>query len=128
MVEIEYKPVEKIVVHEIIKYDLNHFLETFAKPGPNNTQPPPARWVDGIIFNPNGFPVQTPEMVNEHLKGTIHWAAVTFAEMDEYKPIVNHPATGIGLPVNDNSNNTAVVSFVTWLKNRPEWKSGSAGA
>ena len=47
--------VQKVFVHEAIKYDLDEFLRMKAQALPNGMPPQAVRWVDGIVFAFNGM-------------------------------------------------------------------------
>ncbi len=130
MVDIEFQPIQKIVVHEIIK---SKSLEDFIKMkavSTNQTIPArPVRWIDGILFDFASVAIMTPELVNEKVHdGVVHWEIVNFVEMPEYVPMLAHPETGTRMDIIDNSNNTAVSDFIRWLKNEPIWSNAAAAA
>jgi len=117
MVEIEYKPMTKIIVHEIIKYDFDKFVEAKSKKPGNVVQ-----WADGIVMVRAGFGANSPKMIEEQAEGITHWAVVEYAEMLEYKKTITNDSTGASIMVNDVSTNTALTDFVRWLKNDSPWK------
>lgn len=49
MTEIEYHPIKKIAVHEIIKQSYDDFLNGKARPQPQGGVPTQVRWEDGTI-------------------------------------------------------------------------------
>ena len=117
MVDVEYQPVKKVVVHEAIKYDLDEFLRMKAQALPNGQPPQAVRWVDGLVFAFNGMAL-TPELVNERVRdGVIHWEFIEFAEMPKYEKVVTHPDTQVQLRVVDGSNNSAVGDVIRHFKN-----------
>jgi len=120
MVDIEYKPTLKIIIHEIIRSEFQYFLNMFAIPQPSGMPPPDVRWIDGILFNFFAFP-PSPEALKDKIEGTIHWEIVNFTEMEKYKSTVTNPQNNIIMSVLDNSSNTAVSDFVRWLKNDSQW-------
>lgn len=120
MAEIEYRPIKKIVAHEIMKKSFDEFINLKVKPQNPNVIQLPARWIDGIVFTATAFPA-TPELVNEEVAGTIHWAVIEFAEMQDYQQMLTNQNTGSSLMVTDYSSNTAVVDFIRWLKKQPQW-------
>ena len=122
MVDIEYNPISKIIVHEIIRADFQHFLNMFAIPQQPGVQRPFARWIDGILFIFKGFP-PSPEALRDKMQGTIHWEIVNFTEMKDYTATVTNPENNITIDVLDNSTNTAVSDFIRWLKNDSQWSS-----
>ncbi|MBM3896423.1 MAG: hypothetical protein FJ360_01590 [Thaumarchaeota archaeon] len=115
MVEVEYKPIKKIIVHEFIKYDLKQFIELKSSP------PQPVRWIDGIVFQILHYG-NSPKLTDDEIEGIVHWAAVEFAEMSEYKPALPTSISTITIPVIDNSSNTAVSDVIRWIKKQPQWK------
>jgi len=120
IVDIEYKPAVKIVVHEIIRSEFQDFLNMFAIPQPSGAQRPNARWIDGILFIFKGFP-PSPDALRDKIQGILHWEIVNFTEMKKYTPTVTNPKNNIIIDVLDNSNNTAVSDFIRWLKNKSQW-------
>jgi len=122
MVDIEYSPISKIIVHEIIRSDFQHFLNMFAIPQQPGVQRPFARWIDGILFIFKGFP-PSPEALRDKMLGTLHWEIVNFTEMKDYTATVTNPENNITMDVLDNSTNTAVSDFIRWLKNDSQWSS-----
>ncbi len=89
MVEIKYKPIEQIEVHEIIKQPLDTFIKMKIRPLIPNTLPPDIRWANGIVFVAAGYP-PTEKLVNDQLEGTIHWANVEFAEMKDFQQMLSN--------------------------------------
>ncbi|WP_299291239.1 hypothetical protein [Nitrosopumilus sp.] len=120
MVEIEYKPIQKIVVHEIMKNSMDEFLDNFVRPIPPNVPPVIARWIDGIVFIFQSSP-RSPETTRESLEGTVHWEIVNFTEMNEYMETLVNPRNQSMIKVIDNTSNTAVSDFIRWLKKQPQW-------
>ena len=117
MVDVEYKPVQKIIVHEAIKHDLPDFLRMKAVPGPQGTPPIPVKWCEGVLFEFGALP-NTPELVNERARdGVIHWAFIEFAEMPQFQNLVTHPDTQVQLRVIDVSNNSAMADVIRDFKN-----------
>ncbi len=123
MVEIQYSPIRKIVIHEVIKSNLEEFTANKAQPPHPQMQMPPLRWIDGIVFEFAGM-VPTPELVNEQSRdGVIHWSIVEWAEMPQFQNNLMHPTSGVSRRIIDGSANTAVSDVIKWLKNQPQWKS-----
>ena len=121
MTEIEYQPIKKIAVHEIIKQSFDEFLNAKARPQTQGVPPVVVRWAEGIVFTATAYPA-TPELVNEQVQqGTIHWQNVEFAKMEEYQHMITNQSSGGSATVLDYSSNTAVMDFVRWLKKQPQW-------
>ena len=126
MVDIEYRPVQKIIIHEVIKYELENFIELKAQPRPPNTPPSIVRWAEGTVFDYMAFP-QTHELINERAKdGTIHWDFIEFAQMKNYVEVLGNPNGTSHVKVINVSNNTAVSGAIRWIKSQSQW-SGSTG-
>ena len=116
MVDVEFKPVTKVIIHEAIKYSFDDFLRMKAQVGQNGVPPRPVRWTNGIIFTYNSVQ-QTPELINERVRdGVIHWDFIEFAEMENLQNIITHPDTQIQLKVMDNSNNSAIADVIRFFK------------
>ena len=120
MVDVEYQPIRKIVVHEAIKHSLDEFRRMFAQPKPN-APPDAVRWIDGVIFSFSAMQ-PTPELINERVRdGVIHWDFIIFAEMPDYQDIVTHPETQVQLRVTDNTNNSAIADVIRHFRNDPRF-------
>lgn len=106
LVKITIKPWEEVIIHESIRYSLEDLLKIHSigvQPGGLATS---LSWAEGVVFRFAAMP-PTDEIVREQLQGKIHWAAVEWALMPEYKnvimiqdinakiPIVNVSATAI---------------------------------
>ena len=126
MVDIEYSPISKIIVHEIIRADYQEFLNMFAIPQPSGGPQPNARWIDGILFLFKGFP-PSPEVLRDKIQGVLHWEIVNFTEMEQYTPTITNPENNVIMKVLDNTSNTAVSDFIRWLKNDSQWASSGSG-
>ena len=121
MVEVQYSPIEKIVIHEAIKYDLGEFISFKVNPRAPNQRATPFRWVDGIVFDFASV-IPTEQLVNERVQdGVVHWDFIEFAEMPKYQSnLINHD-NGSAWKVIDGATNTAVMDAIRWLKNQPQW-------
>jgi hypothetical protein len=119
MVEIEYLPYQKIIVHEIRKMEIPKLLAAVAeqleaqKAGGVGS----IRWVDGIAFVIGEFP-PTPETIEENLKGRVHYSMVMFSETSyqtEKKVTFNNREYSVRLIKGDDNPN--FVELVKFLKN-----------
>ena len=81
MAEIEYLPYRKIIVHEIRKMEPSEFFPWMASQAEAQKLGgvAAANWIDGIAFTFGEFP-ETPETVQEKLKGRLHKAVVFYTE------------------------------------------------
>jgi hypothetical protein len=119
MVEIEYLPYQKIIVHEVRKLEIPQLLASVAeqleaqKAGGVGS----IHWVDGIAFLIGEFPA-TPETIEENLKGRVHYSVVLFSETSyqaEKKTTFNNREYSIRLIKGDENPN--FVELVKFLKN-----------
>jgi hypothetical protein len=119
MVEVEYLPYQKIIIHEIRKLDVQDFLVWVATQVEAQKQgaTPSINWIDGIAFLTGEF-MSTPELVSENLKGRIHYAVVFFTETS-YQPEKRVSVNGRDSVVrfNRGESNPNFVELVRFLKN-----------
>ena len=118
MVEIEYRPYQKIVVHEIRKLDVPDFFKSIIEQTEAQKQAgiPVVNWIDGIAFVIGQFP-PTPETISESLRGIIHYAIVNFTEtsfQDEKRALVNSREFPVRMVKADK--NPDFVQLVRYLK------------
>jgi len=115
MVEFEFKPIEKVVVHEILKWSMGEVVQRLVKPNSK------VQWADGIVFIRSNYQTMTPQMADDAANGIVHWALIEFAEMPEMKPQLINENTSAVASVNDVSNNNVFGDLVRWLRNDPRW-------
>jgi len=121
MVEIEYLPYQKIIIHEIRKLEVQEFLTWVASQVEAQKQggTPSVNWVDGIAFLTGEF-MSTPELVSENLKGRIHYAVVFFTETSyqtEKRVMVNGRDSVVRFTnAETNPNFLALAKFLKSLK------------
>jgi hypothetical protein len=72
-------------------------------------------WANGIAFAYAAMPV-SDDIVEEQLKGKMHWASVVFAMMPAYESVVLLEETGIRVPVVDVSGNPTLYAVARWLR------------
>ncbi len=118
MVEIEYLPYSKIIVHEVRKVEISELLTSMVAQAEAQkaTGAPGINWVDGIAFVTGEF-IPTPETIGESLKGRIHYAMVTFSETSyqaEKKVTFNNRDHVVRLVKADNNPN--FVELVKFLR------------
>lgn len=117
MAIVEYKPVQKIVLYEILHYELDHFIEQVIK----FTQGSPVlKWCNGVLFTSEMMPY-TPDIISDRLEGILHWNYIEFAYMDKFQATVLS-RDGRPVTVVDVSTNTAIIDVTRWLKKQSQWK------
>lgn len=80
MAEIRYAPWKQIVIHEVREMEVAELLQFVVGLLESQKQAgtPAIQWVDGVAFIFSPFP-DTPEIIQEKLKGIIHFGIVNFA-------------------------------------------------
>ena len=114
VVEFEYQPWNKIIVHEIVKYPLEHFLATHSLGIQDGGVGVPLNWADGLIFEYVGMP-STEDVVNEQIQGRIHWIGLSYGIMEEYEKAIIRPGR-ITVPIIDLSSNAFIHAMAKWIK------------
>ena len=90
MVEFEYQPFKKVIIHEITKIPINQMILEHALAVGEGQIAAPLYWVDGIVFEHGLAPV-TDDMINEQLKGILHWSLLMYSDMDDFKEEIVGP-------------------------------------
>ena len=92
--EISIEPWKKLVIHEVIEYTFEDWMTQIAfssktAGGAIST----INWANGIVFQSFNFP-DTNIIVEEKLKGVLHWSSVMFAIKEKYeKQLIKDNAT-----------------------------------
>lgn len=95
MIEFEYQPYKKVIIHEITKVPLDQMILARAIAAGEGQVAQPLLWVDGVVFEHAQVPF-TEDVVKAQLKGIIHWSLLVYSDMDEFKEeIVGPRATRI---------------------------------
>jgi hypothetical protein len=110
--EVEYKPVQKIIIHHISKHtSVEKFLTNAIPP---NT--PSIGWCGGYLISFTNFP-ESDDITKEILDGTTHVASVYYCEMPEYKATIKTQYNQ-EISIIDQSNEIPVVAIAQFLKKR----------
>ena len=108
--EVEYKPVEKIIIHNISKHaSVEKFLTNAIPP---NT--PSIGWCGGYLLSFTNF-TESEDITREILKGITHVASVYYCEMPEFKSTIKTQYNQ-EISVIDQSNEVPVVAIAEFLK------------
>ncbi|MCL5007644.1 MAG: hypothetical protein M1562_00090 [Candidatus Marsarchaeota archaeon] len=117
MVNIKFAPIENVIVHEVVKVQLEDLLRERITPAGSM----PLYWCDGVLFSFSSAPM-TKKIVDDYLDGTIHWMEVHYTEMRGYSPIMDLKDENYGgtakVRVIDTSNSELHQDFARWLKKR----------
>lgn len=119
--EITIEPWQKLVIHEVfeLKYD-DMILQTTSNARSAAGAIPTILWANGIIFVFASFP-DTDTVVQEKLKGIIHYASVTFAIKDKFeKQIIKEGGT---VNFADVSHNEIFSKLAEKLKTESKFRS-----
>ena len=122
-VEIVIEPYQKMVIHEIVEYRLNDFLDLILIGGQaaGGTTIPLLQWAEGIVFQIQPFNPDSEAVIEEQLKGVIHYAAAHFAIKDRFEPEVR---TGRGtIRLVDTSASANIRNIAQFLKDGSQFRS-----
>lgn len=92
--EISIEPWKKLVIHEVIEYSFEDWMTQIAFSSKTaGGAIPTINWANGIVFQSFNFP-DTNAIVEEKLKGTLHWSSVMYAIKEKYeKQLIKDNAT-----------------------------------
>ncbi|HXG73414.1 MAG: hypothetical protein QW177_00470 [Candidatus Nitrosotenuis sp.] len=92
--EIIIEPWKRLVIHEVIEYNFEDWMSQIAFSSKTAGGAIPAiNWANGIVFQSFNFP-DTNSIIDEKLKGILHWSSVMFAIKEKYeKQIIKDNAT-----------------------------------
>jgi hypothetical protein len=95
--EVTVEPWKKLVIHEVIEYQFDDLVrivmsQVRAAGGGISSM----NWCDGIVFQHTVFP-DTDSVVQEKLKGTIHYSSVVFAAKEKFERQVVRDAGTLNL-------------------------------
>lgn len=108
--EISIEPWKKLVIHEVVEYKLDDWIKQIAfSSRTSGGGIPTMQWANGVVFSPLNFPT-TNAVMEEQLKGTLHWSSVSFAIKEKFEnQIVRENATinFVDVSANEIFNNLA---------------------
>ena len=121
--EISLEPWKKLVVHEIIEYTIDDLLnQTIDANQAIGTGIRTLNWANGVAFQAHVFP-DTDMIIQEKLKGIIHYASVTFALKEIFeKQVIRGNAT---INFLDGSVNIIFNELAIKLKEQSKYKASS---
>ena len=114
MVEFEYQPWKKIIIHEIVEFPPDYFLDNQAMSAPEGGRSPPLHWANGIIFVRIPLP-PTEDVIAEQIKGTIHWSSLHFGRMRKYQKEIKR-SRSVTVPILDMSEHEIFGAMAEWIK------------
>ena len=121
--EISIEPWKKLVVHEVVEYTFDDFVcKTMESAQATGTGIRTLNWASGVAFQAHVFP-DTDTIIQEKLKGTIHYGSVTFAIKEKFeKQVIKDNAT---INFVDASINEIFNQLANKLKEHSKYKSSS---
>jgi hypothetical protein len=111
---IVYKPVEELVILEMVEYTLDKLAETGALIQ-DAGHPLVLNWAEGVAFHHMPLPFNTKELLKERQQGTIYWASVIYAPMPEYRPSLKIGPRDIPVVATPNP---LLIKVARWIKER----------
>jgi hypothetical protein len=121
--EIVIEPYKKIVIHEIIENKFNDLVAMIVSGtrAAGGTTIPMLFWCNGVVFQIVPFDPHSEQVIGEQLKGTVHYAAVTFATKQKFEPEVRLPDGTVRLI--DQRANPNFMKLAEVLKSRAQYQS-----
>jgi hypothetical protein len=113
-VRISYKPVEELVILEMVEYDIQKLAEVCALLI-DTGRPVILNWIDGVAFHHQPLPFNSKDLLKERMRGRIYWASVIYSAMPEYRPTLKVGPRDIPLLINPNP---ILHQVALWLKRR----------
>ena len=123
MVEFEFQSWKKIIIHEIVKYPLQHFLSSHSLGISAGGIGRPLSWVDGIIFERGSLP-DTDDIIRDKLQGKLHWNFLRYTILEKYQSEFKVEGN-IRIPVINVSDNKTFREMSKWIKDNFEKKQES---
>lgn len=114
-IEIEYRPIKKIVILDLEKLDKDDLFER-ASAIRMGGQPLFLNWAGGIVFIAVPASPDITEVDENIMKGVAYFAGLTYSIMDKYLPIVQVGADKI--PIIDQSKSPIFKSIAEWIIKR----------
>jgi len=114
-IEIEYRPVKKIVLLDLEKLDGEELFKRVSAIRMAE-QPIFLNWAEGIVFIALPASTDITEVDENITKGTAYFAGVTYSLMPKYQPLVQVGADKI--PIIDQSKSLIFKSIAEWIIKR----------
>ncbi len=117
--EIRFEPWKEVVLHEVLERKWDDWINVII----NNLKAggggiPTLNWANGMVFQTNPFP-PTEKVVEEQLKGIIHYSNVIFALKPNYEESVRKEQWTINLL--NASHNSSFVKLAEELKKQSKF-------
>lgn len=113
MVKFEYRPYEKIIIHQITSMPIDQFIYTGAIGVGDGQVSSPLYWADGIVFTHT--PILSDEVIEDMLKGIIHWNQLIYGHLEEYQEMLEGPRA-VKIPL-IKTEDPMFLEMSEWIKN-----------
>ena len=123
--EIEYKPIRKLIILESIELPQKELFERLAT-AISSEQSGILNWAEGIVFVASHMDHQSDRVMEDLLRGTVYWSSVFYAQMPTYQRFTKIAAIAraraIEVPIIDQSSSPFMRQAAKWLKERSKSK------
>lgn len=117
-IEIEFKPVRKLIILESIELPQKELFERLATALASEQQSITLNWAEGIVFIATSIDHQSDRLMEDLLRGTVYWSNVFYAKMPTYQTFAKMGA--LELPIIDQSRSPFMRQAAKWLRKRSE--------
>jgi hypothetical protein len=116
LIPIEYRPIKKIVVIEVIALSIEELFKRAAAIRMSGQRAVVPNWAEGVVFLAFTASPEFQEVNENAMKGVVYFASVLYAPLPRY---VSSKKIGPDqIPVIDQSNSLPFRSLALWLKQR----------
>ena len=115
MVEFIYEPWKTVVIHEIVQYDLQTFVNLQGIGAQSGQLGRGLSWANGVAFQHLPM-LPTEEIIKEQLQGRIHWSQLAFTFMPEHISMITIPDGNVRIPIINLNDNVLFRELTEWIK------------
>ena len=126
MVKVTFKFWEEVIIHESLQLSFEDMVKRFSIGVQPGGLGPPLRWAEGVLFFNESMP-PTPEIVKEQLEGRIHYNAIQWALMPQYRNVIPIADISAKIPVVNVSENKILCEVAKALKATAEMLPSQSG-
>jgi hypothetical protein len=117
LIKISYEPFKEVVIKEYVRFDkIEDLIYIFAQLRAGGA-PVSLSWANGIVFIHSAIVPETDEVMEDFLNGKVYWANVSFAEMPDYKSIIETKEK-LQVPIVNLSSSETIRQVAEWLKSQ----------
>jgi len=115
MVKITHEPITEIVIKEYIRFNkVEDLIYIFAQLRAGGAAVS-LSWANGLVFVNSILSPENEGIMDDYLKGKTYWINVSFAEMPEYKPLIE-TRERVQVPIINLESSPMVMEVMDWLK------------